>query len=200
MTATLSPRRTGRLAWAACRALLVLTVVCGLLYPLAVTGIAQAAFPDRADGTPVRADGRDVGSALVGQRWSGREWFHGRPSHSDYDPRATGSGQLGASDPRLVRTVRENRQAVADYNGVPTAAVPPDAVTGSGSAIDPDVSPEYARIQTSRVARANHLTKGAVRELVDAHTEGRDLGFLGEPRVNVLKLNVAVRKAAAAAR
>ncbi|MEU5832991.1 potassium-transporting ATPase subunit KdpC [Streptomyces diacarni] len=200
MTATLSPRRTGRLAWAACRALLVLTVVCGLLYPLAVTGIAQAAFPDRADGTPVRADGRDVGSALVGQRWSGREWFHGRPSHSDYDPRATGSGQLGASDPRLVRTVRENRQAVADYNGVPTAAVPPDAVTGSGSAIDPDISPEYARIQTSRVARANHLTKGAVRELVDAHTEGRDLGFLGEPRVNVLKLNVAVRKAAAAAR
>ncbi|UNS99429.1 potassium-transporting ATPase subunit KdpC [Streptomyces tubbatahanensis] len=198
MTATLSPRRTGRLAWAACRALLVLTVVCGVLYPLAVTGIAQAAFPDQADGTPVRADGREVGSALVGQRWSGREWFHGRPSHSGYAPRATGSGQLGASDPRLVRTVRENRQAVADYNGVSVAAVPPDAVTGSGSAIDPDISPEYARIQTSRVARAHHLTKGAVRNLVDEHTQGRDLGFLGEPRVNVLELNVAVREVAAA--
>ncbi|WP_369208657.1 potassium-transporting ATPase subunit KdpC [Streptomyces sp. PU-14G] len=200
MTATLSPRRAGRLAWAACRALLALTVVCGVLYPLAVTGVAQAAFPDRADGSPVRADGREVGSALVGQHWSGRAWFHGRPSHSDYDPRATGSGQLGASDPRLVRTVRETRREVADYNGVPVTAVPPDAVTGSGSAIDPHISPEYARIQTARVARANHLTPGSVRKLVDAHTEGRDLGFLGEPRVNVLKLNVAVREAATAAR
>ncbi|MEW2222081.1 potassium-transporting ATPase subunit KdpC [Streptomyces sp. NPDC006990] len=190
-------RNAARLGWAAGRALLALTVLCGILYPLAVTGVAQAAFPEKANGSPVRVAGEEVGSTLIGQQWRGRKWFHGRPSHSGYDPRATGSGQLGASDPRLVASVRESRRKVAELNGVPPAAVPPDAVTGSGSALDPHISPRYAKIQSARVARANGLPAEAVRALVTAHTEGRGAGFLGEEHVNVLKLNVALRVAAA---
>ncbi|OEU99963.1 potassium-transporting ATPase subunit C [Streptomyces qinglanensis] len=190
-------RAAGRLGWAAGRALLALTLLCGVLYPLAVTGVAQAVFPGKANGSPVRVAGEEVGSALIGQQWRGRKWFHGRPSHSGYDPRASGSGQLGASDPRLVASVRRTRHEVAELNGVPPAAVPPDAVTGSASALDPHISPRYARIQSARVARANGLPVQAVRALVASHTEGRGAGFLGEEHVNVLKLNVALRAAAA---
>ncbi|WP_326807391.1 MULTISPECIES: potassium-transporting ATPase subunit C [unclassified Streptomyces] len=198
-----SVRNGGRLVWAALRALLVLTVVCGVIYPLAVTGVAQAAFHDKADGSPVRADGKEVGSSLIGQSWNrpgsdkpDPRYFQGRPSHSGYDPRATGSSQLGADDPRLVKAVREARHEVARFNGVPESEVPKDAVTGSSSAIDPHVSADYARLQAARVARENGLSRGAVRGLVDAHTDGRTAGFLGAPHVNVLELNVAVRRAA----
>ncbi|MFD5318243.1 potassium-transporting ATPase subunit KdpC [Streptomyces sp. NPDC127098] len=188
-----------RTVWAALRALLVLTVVTGVLYPLAVTGVAQAAFGDRADGSPVQADGRDVGSALIGQTWNDANgdpdprWFQPRPSNSGYDPTATGSSQLGASDPTLLASVEETRAAVAAFNGVPESAVPPDAVTGSASAIDPHISPAYAEIQVARVASANGLSPDRVERLVADHTEGRDLGFLGDERVNVLELNVALR-------
>jgi K+-transporting ATPase ATPase C chain len=198
-----SVRNTGRVVWAAFRALLVLTVVCGVIYPLAVTGVAQAAFHDKANGSPVRADGKEVGSSLIGQSWdrpgSDRpdpRYFQGRPSHSGYDPRATGSSQLGADDPRLVKAVREARHEVARFNGVPESAVPKDAVTGSSSAIDPHISPDYADLQVARVARENGLPAKTVRELADAHTEGRTAGFLGQPHVNVLELNLAVREAA----
>ena len=197
-----SVRRTGRLGWAALRALLVLTLVTGVLYPLAVTGVTQVAFHDKANGSPVRAgsSGEVVGSSLIGQSWHGPgtdepdpRWFQGRPSHSGYDPRASGSSQLGASDPRLVKSVREAREAVAEFNGVPVSRVPKDAVTGSGSALDPHISPSYARLQVERVARANGLSPAVVRRLVDQHTQGRTAGFLGGPRVNVLELNVALR-------
>ena len=198
-----SLRNTGRLAWAAFRALLVLTVVCGVLYPLAITGVAQGVFHDKANGSMVKAGGEEVGSALIGQSWNKKggkkpdpKWFQGRPSNSGYDPRATGSSQLGASDPRLVKAVRKARAEVAAFNGVPRSDVPKDAVTGSASAIDPDISEKYAEIQTARVARENGLSEAAVARLVDAHTQGRQAGILGEPRVNVLKLNVAVREAA----
>ncbi|GAA2625874.1 potassium-transporting ATPase subunit KdpC [Streptomyces axinellae] len=198
-----SVRNSGRVLWAALRALLVLTVICGVLYPLAVTGVAQAAFHDQANGSPVRAGGKEVGSSLIGQSWNrpgshkpDPRYFQGRPSHSGYDPRATGSSQLGADDPRLVKAVREARHQVARFNGVPESQVPKDAVTGSSSAIDPHISAGYARIQVARVARENGLAPGAVRELVAAHTDGRAAGFLGAPHVNVLELNVAVREAA----
>ncbi|MFG3259934.1 potassium-transporting ATPase subunit KdpC [Streptomyces sp. NPDC048172] len=198
-----SVRNTGRLVWAAFRALLVLTVVCGVIYPLAITGVAQGVFHDKANGSMVKADGKEVGSALIGQSWNKEggekpdpKWFQGRPSNSGYDPRATGSSQLGASDPTLVKMVRKAKKDVAAFNGVPESEVPKDAVTGSSSSIDPDISEKYAEIQTARVARANGLSEGAVTKLVDAHTSGREAGILGEPVVNVLKLNLAVKEAA----
>ncbi|MGK5529585.1 potassium-transporting ATPase subunit KdpC [Streptomyces sp. URMC 129] len=189
-----------RTVGAACRALLVLTVVTGVLYPLAVTGVARAAFGGKADGSLVAADGRDVGSELIGQSWNGPDgrpdprWFQPRPSPSGYDPLATGGSQLGASDPTLLAAVRAAREEVAAFNGVPVSAVPPDAVTGSASAVDPHISPAYARLQTARVAEANGLPRAAVQRLVEEHTEGRDLGFLGAERVNVLLLNLALRE------
>ncbi|AWI31739.1 potassium-transporting ATPase subunit C [Streptomyces sp. ICN441] len=204
-----SVSNAGRLLWAAFRMLLVMTVVTGVLYPLAVTGAAQGLFGGRANGSLVVSDGREVGSELIGQNWNlpkadpGDEneaarpdpaWFQPRPSHSGYDPLATGSGQLGADDPTLVRTVGEAKRRVAAFNGVPESAVPEDAVTGSASAVDPHISPAYARIQVERVARANGLSPHRVGALVESHTEDRTAGFLGEPHVNVLLLNLAVRE------
>ncbi|MFJ7067634.1 potassium-transporting ATPase subunit KdpC [Streptomyces sp. NPDC101115] len=195
-----SVANTGRLVWAALRMLLVLTVVTGIVYPLAVTGIAQGLFNDKANGSIVEADGREVGSELIGQTWNIKgtdepdpKWFQPRPSNSGYDPLATGSSQLGASDAKLTKMVGDARKAVAAFNGVPESEAPKDAVTGSASAIDPHISPEYAEIQVKRVAKANGLPEQQVAELVEEHTEGRTAGFLGEPHVNVLKLNLALK-------
>ncbi|WP_432074673.1 potassium-transporting ATPase subunit KdpC [Streptomyces wuyuanensis] len=199
-----SVTNTGRLAWAALRMLLVLTVVTGVLYPLAVTGIAQGLFHDKANGSIVKAEGREVGSELIGQTWNVKgtenpdpKWFQPRPSNSGYDPLATGSSQLGASDAKLTKTVGDAKKRVASFNGVPESEVPKDAVTGSASAIDPHISPEYAEIQIKRVAKANGLSEQQVTKLVDGHTEGRTAGFLGEPHVNVLQLNLALKDLAA---
>ncbi|MFJ7179262.1 potassium-transporting ATPase subunit KdpC [Streptomyces massasporeus] len=199
-----SVANTGRLAWAALRMLLVLTVVTGILYPLAVTGIAQGLFHDKANGSIVKVDGKGVGSELIGQTWNIKgtdtpdpKWFQPRPSNSGYDPLSTGSSQLGASDPTLTKSVADTKKAVAAFNGVTESEVPKDAVTGSASAIDPHISPEYAEIQIKRVAKANGLSEQQVRQLVEDRTEGRTAGFLGEPRVNVLKLNLALKDLAA---
>lgn len=207
-----SVANTGRLAWAALRMLLVLTVLTGVLYPLAVTGIAQGLFHGKANGSIVKVEGREVGSELIGQTWDlpkrnpddenevarpDPKWFQPRPSKSGYDPLATGSGQLGASDARLTKMVGDTKKAVAAFNGVPESEVPKDAVTGSASAIDPHISPEYAEIQIKRVAKANGLSEQQVTKLVEDHTEGRTAGFLGEPHVNVLKLNLALKDLAA---
>ncbi|MGW3268801.1 potassium-transporting ATPase subunit KdpC [Streptomyces sp. NPDC001056] len=193
----------GRTTWAALRMLLVLTVVTGIAYPLLVTGIGQAAFHDKANGSITEVDGKAVGSRLIGQSWDIKgtdkpdpRWFQPRPSHSDYDPLATGSSQLGADDARLVKAIRAARQRVAEFNGVPESKMPTDAVTGSSSAIDPDISPAYARIQIDRAARANGLPRTRVQELVKDHTDGRTAGFLGEPHVNVLDLNIALKELA----
>lgn len=192
---------TLRLAWASLRILLVLTVVCGVIYPLAVTGIAQALFHDKANGSEVKVDGKVVGSELIGQSWNIKgtdkpdpKWFQGRPSNSNYDPMATGSSQLGASNPTLVKNVKAAKKQVAEFNDVPQSEVPKDAVTGSASAIDPGISPDYAEIQVKRVAKHNGLSVAQVEKLVKANTAGRDAGFLGEPAVNVLKLNIAVKE------
>lgn len=205
MTATTAGSTTlafARQAWAGLRVLIVLTIVLGLLYPLAVTGVGQALLGWRADGSLVTATGARttdraaaVGSALVGQSFDGPAWFRPRPSAAGdgYDTRASGGSNLGPLDPALVHAIDERRAEVATEEGVAPSAVPADAVTASASGLDPDISPAYARLQVARVARANDLPVAAVERLVAAHTVGRDLGVLGEPRVNVLALNLALR-------
>ena len=182
-----------RQSLAGLRLLLVLTVVLGLAYPMAVFGVGRL-VPDRADGSMLTVDGSVVGSRLIGQAFDGDEWFLPRPSAAGdgYDPLASGASNLGPENPDLLATVTERKQAVADREDVDPSAVPADAVTASGSGLDPDISPEYARLQVDRVARVRGLEPTVVRQLVDDHVQGRDLGFLGEPRVNVLELNTAL--------
>ncbi|RLL65739.1 K(+)-transporting ATPase subunit C [Streptomyces sp. Z26] len=216
---------TARLLGASLRALLLLTLVTGVLYPLVVTGAAQALFPAQADGSKVSAGGREVGSALIGQGYTlppdgtggtaapDPRWFQGRPAHGlgtdTRDPRhellLSGATNLAADNPVLVRRVAEAKAAVVRDNSVPghpvdPADVPADAVTSSASGLDPHISPRYARLQVRRVARENGLTAAPVARLVTAHTEGRTLGFIGEPRVNVLALNSALRELTAESR
>jgi K+-transporting ATPase ATPase C chain len=183
---------TVRQTLAGLRVLIALTVVLGLAYPLLMTGLGQVVFPDQADGSIVQMDGQDVGSSLIGQEFEGAEWFHSRPSASSYDALASGGTNLGPSSPELLKAVQDARARVAHEDGVAPGDVPPDAVTSSGSGLDPDISPAYADIQVARVARARGLSQGEVQKLVDDHTQGRILGFLGEPRVNVLELNMAL--------
>jgi K+-transporting ATPase ATPase C chain len=179
---------------AAVRLLLVLTVLVGLAYPLLVLGIGQVAFHARANGSLVTSAGRPVGSALLGQKFTGRQWFTPRPSAAGagYDGLASGGSNLGPSSTTLQGQVDAARAAAAAADGVRPADVPPDAVTASGSGLDPDISPVDAYQQVDRVAAARGLPAATVRRLVDAHVTGRALGFLGEPHVDVLQLNLAL--------
>jgi K+-transporting ATPase ATPase C chain len=174
---------------------LALTLLVGVAYPLAVTGLAQLAFPHRADGSLVERDGRVVGSRLVGQAFAGARYFHPRPSAAGegYDAMASAPSNLGPTNPELVRQVRARRVAYRRDNGLrPGQQVPVDAVTASGSGLDPHISVANARLQATRVARARGLALDDVLALVASHTDGRSLGFLGEPGVNVLDLNLAL--------
>ncbi|APC35205.1 potassium-transporting ATPase subunit C [Nocardiopsis dassonvillei] len=186
---------------AALRAVLVLTLVLGLAYPLAATLLAQTLMPARADGSLLRAPDRTVvGSALIGQSFTGSdgrplpEWFQSRPSAAGdgHDAGASGGSNLGPENPGLVAAVEERREAVAAFEGVDPDRVPMDALTASASGLDPHISPEYALLQVPRVAEARGLPEGELRALVGRSIEGRDLGFLGEERVNVLELNIAL--------
>jgi len=179
---------------AGARMLLVWTVVLGLAYPVAVWAIGQVAFNEQANGSMLELDGQEVGSSLIGQSFDGPEWFHGRPSTSDYDPLATGASNLAADSRQLLRQVEKRRAAVAAEDGVDPGDVPPDALTASGSAVDPHISSEYARLQVARVAAERGLEEAQVASLVDDHNQGRALGFLGAPRVNVLELNLALEQ------
>ncbi|MBB5790546.1 potassium-transporting ATPase subunit KdpC [Jiangella mangrovi] len=183
-----------RQSWAGLRVLLLFTVILGIAYPLAVTGVSQVAFGDQADGSLVSRDGEVVGSSLIGQTFEGDEWFHSRPSAAGdgYDPLASSGSNLGPESADLLATVEERRAAVASENGVDPADVPPDAITASGSGLDPHISPAYAEIQVERVAEARGLSADAVAELVSEHTQGRILGILGGERVDVLELNLAL--------
>ena len=188
---------------AAARLLIVLTVLLGLAYPLAVTGVGQALLGRQADGSLVSSAGGTVGSSLLGQNFTDADgnplpqWFQPRPSaagRTGYDPTASGASNLGPTNQDLVATIEERRRQVADFNQVAPDRVPPDAVTASGSGLDPAISPAFAAIQVVRVARARGLDPSTVGRLVRQHTAGRTLGFLGEPRVNVLELNLALAR------
>lgn len=168
------------------------TILLGIIYPLAVTGIAQVLFPDQANGELIRRNGVEVGSSILGQPFSSRGYFHSRPSAAGngYDAGSSGASNLGPTNAKLMARVKDNAAAAEREN--PNAPVPVDLVTASGSGLDPDISPAAAEFQIPRVARARGMSPQAVRQLVHQHTRGRTFGFLGEPRVNVLELNLAL--------
>jgi K+-transporting ATPase ATPase C chain len=175
---------------------LVLTAITGILYPLAMTGIAQLVFPHQANGSLVVEGDRIVGSELIGQNFSGEAYFHPRPSvagANGYDANSSGGSNLGPNDAGLLKRIGDSAKQLAEEK--PGAPIPVDLVTTSGSGLDPHVSPAGAELQVARVAKARKLSEDAVRELVRANTEGRQLGILGEPRVNVLLLNLALDEA-----
>ncbi|MGW5663996.1 potassium-transporting ATPase subunit C [Streptomyces sp. NPDC003758] len=213
-----SVTNTARLLWAGLRALLVLTLVTGVIYPLVITGIAQGLFSSKANGSEIKADGKVVGSSLIGQSYNlplkqGQQtpdadlkWFQGRPANglgansvnTRYKLLVSGATNLSADSKVLIKQVEDAKAAVIKDNSVPgytvrSSEVPADAVTSSGSGLDPDISPQYAELQVHRVAERNGLSVAEVEKLVEDHTEGRTLGFMGEPRVNVLELNIALK-------
>ena len=192
---------------AAFRMLLAFTVLVGIIYPVVMWGVAQAAFKNQADGSLVTSNGKVVGSSLLCQEFTDAkgnplpQYFQPRPSNAansadktDYgcDPGFSGAANLGPNNPDLVTDVKTLQKQIAAFDHVPVSAIPPDAVTSSGSGLDPDISPANAAIQVARVAAARHLPVSTVQSLVSQNTDGRDIGFLGEPGVNVLKLNIAL--------
>ncbi|MFJ7077503.1 potassium-transporting ATPase subunit C [Streptomyces sp. NPDC098781] len=217
-----SVSNTARLLGAGLRALLVLTLVTGVIYPLVITGIAQGLFSGKANGSEIKADGKVVGSSLIGQSYNlplkkGEEtptpdlkWFQGRPQNglgtngvnTQYSLILSGATNRSGDNEELIQWVKDAKAAVIKDNStadhkVKPVDVPADAVTSSGSGLDPDISPQYAELQVNRVAEKNGLPVAQVQKLVDEHTEGRTLGFMGEPRVNVLELNIALKDLAA---
>lgn len=185
----------------AVRTLLLCTLVLGLGYTLLVTGIGQLLLPARADGSPLRdGDGQIVGSTLIGQSFLDEEgeplpeYFQSRPSAAGdgYDGRSSSGTNHGPENPELIAAISERRTEIAAFNGVPEEDVPADALTASASGLDPHISPEYAALQTARVAEARDLPLDRVEDLVAEYSQGRDLGYLGEPTVNVASLNLAL--------
>jgi potassium-transporting ATPase KdpC subunit len=178
---------------AAAGMLLVFTVLTGLIYPLVVTGFAQVAFHDKANGSLVESDGQVVGSSLIAQGFTAAEYFHPRPSAIDYDATDSGGANLGPTNPDLLAQIKENAIAYRKENGLPADYdVPVDAVTMSSSGLDPEISVTNAELQAPRVAEARDLPVDEVLGLVEDNTTERGLGFLGESGVNVLDLNLAL--------
>lgn len=178
------------------RTLLVLTVILGIGYPALVLGVGRLGFEHQRHGSLVSRDGQVVGSTLIGQRFDGDRWFQPRPSVADYDGLASGGTNTGPTDGELAATIQQRRAEIARRDGVPADAVPADALTASGSGLEPFISPEYARQQVNRVARSRQQPVDRVRAIVDGQVQGRALGFLGEPRVNVVELNLGLERLA----
>jgi potassium-transporting ATPase KdpC subunit len=195
-------RGTLRQTWTALRAMLILTVVLGLAYPLVVGVIGQVAFPSQANGSLVRVDNTVVGSSLIGQSFADKkgnalpQWFQSRPSAAGagYDGAASSGSNLGPNNKDLVKAIKDRQAAIEESDSVEIGDIPADAVTASGSGLDPHISPAYALLQVHRVAEARGLSESAVKKLVESMIQGRDLGYLGEPTVNVLELNIALAK------
>ena len=192
---------------AALRGLLVFTVICGIAYPVVMWGVAQVAFHDTANGSLVSYHGHVVGSSLLCQEFTDAkgnplpQYFQPRPSSAvnaedktDYgcDPGFSAASNLGPNNPVLIKAIKQRQQQIAAFDHVKISQIPADAVTASGSGLDPNISPQNAAIQVNRVAAARHVSPAVIRALVAQHTQGRTLGFLGEPRVNVLTLNIAL--------
>jgi len=191
-------RQTG----VALRAMLVLTVVLGIGYTLVITGIGQLIFPAQANGSLVRVDGKVVGSSLLGQSFTTAkgaalpQWFQSRPSAAGngYDGGASSGSNYGPNSSTLIALIKSRQAAIEKSDGVTAAQIPADAVTASGSGLDPDISPAYALLQVDRVAKARDLSDATVKHLVESKIQGRELGYLGDPTVNVLDLNIALAR------
>jgi K+-transporting ATPase ATPase C chain len=189
-----------RIAVRALIATVVLVVLTGIAYPLVATGFAQLVLPNKADGSIVTENGRPIGSTLIGQQWKGPQWFYGRPSAVEYDASTSSGSNLGPHSKELAKEISQRVAAVLalerPYNSNLTASqIPADLVTASGSGLDPNISPAAAAFEAPRISAVRRLPLSTVRSLIDANTSGRTLGFLGEPRVNVFDLNLALQGA-----
>ena len=173
----------------------VLTIITGILYPLAVTGIAQTIFHKQANGSLIERDGKVIGSEIIGQNFAKPEYFHPRPSQNSYDAANSGGSNLGPTNPALADRLKKDAETFRKDNPDYTGPIPADAITASGSGLDPEISPANALAQAARVAKTRGASTDAVQSLVAVNTQQRDLGVLGEPRVNVLKLNMALDQA-----
>jgi K+-transporting ATPase ATPase C chain len=196
----MNTRTLARQYWVAIRAMLVFTVVLGIAYTALITGIGQLAAPAQANGSPVRVDGKTVGSSLIGQSFTDTkgnalpEWFQSRPSAAGdgYDATASSASNDGPENADLIKAVEHRKAAIAKLDGVSPSSIPADAVTASASGLDPHISPEYALLQVDRIASVRGLPAASVKKLVESTIQGRDAGYLGEKTVNVLELNIAL--------
>jgi potassium-transporting ATPase KdpC subunit len=184
------------------RAMIVLTVVLGLGYTLVITGVGQFIFPAQSNGSAITVGGKTVGSSLIGQSFTNSkgvalpQWFQSRPSAAGagYDATESSGSNYGPNSSTLVALITGRQKAIESSDGVSPSQIPADAVTASGSGLDPDISPAYALIQVNRVAKARGLSASVVKKLVESKIQGRELGYLGEPTVNVVELNLALAK------
>ena len=199
-------RATARQYWVAIRAMIVLTAAVGVVYPLVVTGIGQLAFHSQANGSVITDAGKPVASSIIGQSFTDKkgnpltQWFQTRPSAATnnapqgYDANGSSASNLGPNNPDLVKAIEARKKVIEQSYGVDAAQIPADAVTASGSGLDPDISVAYARLQVAKVAETRGLSRASVQKLVAQNTHGRDLGYLGQPYVNVVQLNLELSK------